>query len=449
MTLPDLNGYKRYWYKSKSWDISLPIAYGILFPPNYDLTQKYPLLISIPGSGECGIDNLKQFNWGVGKYIRGNIEDIENKDSLYNKTNCITVVIQPINSHSYSSTMLNDYNKIEPEPYRSSIEYHPDFIYHCHSYFFKTNSFFTLTILDLIKDLLKNNTNEIILYTNSNFSTIDNETILPKVDSNRVYYSGGSWGGAAGLSLLQDGRDIFAAVILYACWGIGLPYYSYSQQPLMTNRLKKEIERIGNIPIMLTCSSYDKMAQSHKDIEMAYLNFGQTEKCISVYDNTYYSSWESAHGSAIAWMYSFSENKYFYPYGKSVYSGVRKDGQVTGLEWLFSKIKGEQEKDPYLPTLNFPMGNYSPDTIYLTENDEWRLLLDKKYFYVTGKKNILRDGTIDYIYVRDKDRIFINGFEVKEGEHFLTPPNRLFYKKTKEKKHLVYTTRNKWCFFGR
>ena len=40
------------------------LKYRVLFPNNYDKTQKYPLVVFLHGSGERGNDNEKQLTHG-------------------------------------------------------------------------------------------------------------------------------------------------------------------------------------------------------------------------------------------------------------------------------------------------------------------------------------------------------------------------------------------------
>jgi predicted peptidase len=53
-------------------DVKLILNYIVYLPQNYDASEKWPLILSLHGSGERGnnIDNVKK--WGIHKILREN-----------------------------------------------------------------------------------------------------------------------------------------------------------------------------------------------------------------------------------------------------------------------------------------------------------------------------------------------------------------------------------------
>lgn len=139
------------------------MRYRVLFPENYDKSKKYPLVVFLHGSGECGNDNEKQLSHGASLYA-----------SIQNRHDYPAIVIFPQCPENQSWVTLLE----------------------------KTDEKF-----DMIDT--KNPTKPLELVKN----LIDNYRKKEAVDSKRIYISGLSLGGMGTFDLICRYPKIFAAAI--------------------------------------------------------------------------------------------------------------------------------------------------------------------------------------------------------------------------------------------
>ncbi|MBC7891897.1 MAG: dienelactone hydrolase family protein [Sphingobacteriaceae bacterium] len=160
-TVPVSAGFEKSAYQDAAGNV---LPYRILFPKNYDRTQKYPLVLFLHGAGERGADNEKQLTHG-GKLF------LDEKA----RTDFPAIVVFPqCPPESYWSSV-----KIDREKRPMSLDF---------SYNDRLN-WPTQAAIDLVKNLLK----------------------TEGVDKNRVYLMGLSMGGMGTFETLSRYPKLFAA----------------------------------------------------------------------------------------------------------------------------------------------------------------------------------------------------------------------------------------------
>ena len=205
---------------------SLP--YRIMYPKNYDPSKKYPLVISVHGSGGCGIDNRKSMEpWNLARYLFTKYYDNEN-------TECFSIVPQipdikenPIPAPYYPSGRKGTPSLSNRHPQLAAIN---------------EEGWYTQASISLIRDMVASD--EL------------------SIDPERVYYTGFSFGGGACWEFLKAAPDLFAGAISVAGWFVGLPYQAPSPEEM--EQLKIDVARYKHIPVRVHVGGKDSMKLAAK-----------------------------------------------------------------------------------------------------------------------------------------------------------------------------------------
>ena len=223
------------------------LPYRLLYPRNFDPKKKYPLVLSVHGSGGVGDDNARGMeNVTLARYL---FTQYYFDDGL----ECFSLVPQ-IPSGSAN-----------PEAYWPSGEKgaptrpdHPDWPA------VNENGWYVQATLSLIRTLTAGK--------------------AFNIDPDRVYCTGFSYGGKAVWELLKAGPDVFAAGIAGGGWAIG-PAYSEPKGELATG-LAREVARYKHVPVRVFAGGKDPMrlgsSAVHKEIlrqggKSEYEEFPDTE----------------------------------------------------------------------------------------------------------------------------------------------------------------------------
>jgi poly(3-hydroxybutyrate) depolymerase len=205
------------------------LPFRMMLPRNYDprKKKKYPLVISVSGSGGVGEDNVRSMEKVIfAKYAFLN---------YYNdkEFECISVVPQIPSGKAVSRKYFPKGPLGKPTPI-----YHPDWPA------VNENGWYAQATLALIKDL-------------SGDSGLG-------VDPDRIYFTGFSYGGKACWELLRGGRETFASAICGAGWPIGRARSIPTDA--MKARLKLEVSRIKHIPVSIFAGQDDRMRYGSKAV---------------------------------------------------------------------------------------------------------------------------------------------------------------------------------------
>ena len=202
---------------------SLP--FRMMMPRNFDPRKKYPLVVSVSGSGGVGEDNVRSMEKVI---LAGSlfVHYYEEKEF-----ECISLVPQIPSG------------KTVPAPYwprgplgKPTPVHHPDWPA------VNENGWYVQATLALIKDLAGPSG--------------------PGVDPDRIYFTGFSYGGKACWEFLRAGRDVFAGAICGAGWPIGKAFSRPTDE--MKARLKLEVSRIKHIPVSIFAGQADPMRYGSK-----------------------------------------------------------------------------------------------------------------------------------------------------------------------------------------
>ena len=223
------------------------LPYRLLYPRNFDPKKKYPLVLSVHGSGGVGDDNAR----GMENVILARYLFIQYY--FDEALECFSLVPQiPPNSAI-------------PEPCWPKGEKggptrpdHPDWPA------VNENGWYVQATVSLIRTLM----------ATEGFS----------IDPDRVYCTGFSYGGKACWELLKAGGDVFAGAIAGGGWAIG-PAYSEPKGELVQT-LAREVARYKHIPVRVFAGGKDPMrlgsSAVHKEIlrqggKSEYEEFPDTE----------------------------------------------------------------------------------------------------------------------------------------------------------------------------
>lgn len=200
---------------------SSKLLYRLMYPRDYDPTRKYPLVVSVSGSGGVGMDNVK------------NMERVTFASHLFTRyyhdkdVECFSIVPQiPPPAGQIPSPYYPKGPRGAPDPV-----YHPDWPA------VNENGWYTQATLALVQSLIKD------------------ESI--SVDPDRVYFAGFSYGGKACWEFLRAGRDVFAAGASGGGWPIGRA--GRAPDAAMLKRLKLEVSRHKHVPVYIFVGQNDAM----------------------------------------------------------------------------------------------------------------------------------------------------------------------------------------------
>ena len=239
------------------------LPYRIMFPRNYDPAKKYPLVISISGSGSIGTGNRRSMEQVIlARYLF---------TSYYHNPQfeCFSLVTQipPLESI--------------PAPYYpkgqlgAPTKYHPDWPA------VNENGWYTQATIDLIRNL------------------IDDKNI--SIDPDRIYLTGFSYGGKACWQFLKADPNLFAAAVPVAGWPIG-PVASTPTGQYLTE-LKYEVKAYKHVPTRIFAGEEDVMRFGSKAVyeeiaktggDSLYIEFPKTNHISSAaktWANKKYITW--------------------------------------------------------------------------------------------------------------------------------------------------------------
>ena len=264
--------------------------YAISYPPNYDSedkTKKYPLMISVAGSGELGDDKryLNQIDPGciITRYY-----------DFYTEFPCIHVSIQIPYYNSFT----------EPLPEPEMYPYHDGW-----SRYYHERGYGAVGCKEIIDKLV----------ADPDYN----------IDTDRLYCSGLSGGGLFSFEMLKGGRDYFAAVVPTAAWAIGRAYENVFNNSnwdtpypdggdSLKERLRKEIMISKHIPTLIAVGGADNMKYGSEAFKIVAEEEG-LDCQLQIYPNV-----KHAGASKVCW------------------------GKRENVEWLFSQTKKKDiPVDPY------------------------------------------------------------------------------------------------------
>jgi poly(3-hydroxybutyrate) depolymerase len=203
------------------------LPFRMMLPRNYDPRKKYPLVISVSGSGGVGEDNVRSMeNVILARNMFINYYDEKEFE-------CISLVPQIPSGKNIPKPYWPKGRLGAPTP-----TYHPD------NPHVNENGWYVQATLALLKDL-------------SGPGGVG-------VDTDRVYFTGFSFGGKACWEFLRADRKRFAAAICGAGWPIGKAFSLPGD--LSKARLKLEVSRIKHTPVSIFAGQLDPMRYGSKAI---------------------------------------------------------------------------------------------------------------------------------------------------------------------------------------
>ncbi|MEO1625165.1 MAG: carboxylesterase family protein, partial [Bacteroidota bacterium] len=242
----DLSLFKASQYQNDQGQV---FPYRILFPKDYNKSQKYPLVLFLHGAGERGNDNESQLVHGVKTFLEG-----ENRDNFP----CIVLAPQ-CPKESYWSSVTVD---------RSQYPVTLDFDY-------KRDATHPLAMtIELLKKLTKEEA----------------------VDPDRVYITGLSMGGMGTMEALYRHPELFAAAAS-VCGG---------------GQAEAFDKRYGSIPLWLFHGDVDGVVKVEQSREL-FTHFQATGLDVryTEYPGVNHNSWENAYAEKdlLPWLFSHSRKK--------------------------------------------------------------------------------------------------------------------------------------------
>lgn len=220
------------------------LPYRLMYPRNFDPQKRYPLVLSVSGSGGVGGDNAKQMeNVILARYLFMQYylhEDLE----------CFSLVPQIPSPEGIPAPYF------PKGPQGAPDAYHPGPGLAA----VNENGWYVQATLALIRGLIEDKS-------------------IP-VDPDRVYYSGFSFGGKACWEFLKADREMFAAAIAGAGWPVGMPY-TEPAGPLL-DRLKLEVQRYKHVPVLVFAGENDKMKLGTQAVHRAILAAGGKSQYLEV-----------------------------------------------------------------------------------------------------------------------------------------------------------------------
>jgi poly(3-hydroxybutyrate) depolymerase len=210
------------------------LPFRMMLPRNYNPQKKYPLVLSVSGSGGVGEDNARNMEMVI--LAKNLFVDYFNEKEF----ECISVVPQIPSGKRVSRRYWPKGPLGKPTPI-----YHPDWPA------VNENGWYVQATLALIKDL-----------TGGGLG----------IDPERIYFTGFSYGGKACWEFLRAGRDVFAGAICGSGWPIGRAYSKPTG--ILLTRLKLEASRIKHIPISIFAGQADPMRYGSQAMHTVLIALG-------------------------------------------------------------------------------------------------------------------------------------------------------------------------------
>jgi hypothetical protein len=246
------------------------LPYRLMVPRNYDPSRSYPLVVSVHGSGGVGSDNVASME---GVILAGRLftqyyfdKDLE----------CFSLVpqIPP--------------DKAVPAPYYPQGEAgKPTFGFHPDWPGVNENGFYQRATLALIDSLRRD----------SQF----------RIDPDRVYYTGFSYGGKGCWEFLKGGREVFAAALCGAGWPIGAAFAAPTGAQV--ERLKLEVRRYKHIPVHLFAGGRDGMKFGSEAVQKEIQAQGGTSEYVEFPDTSHVGAAAKIWSDRKNLLWLFSQNR--------------------------------------------------------------------------------------------------------------------------------------------
>ncbi len=237
----DMSLYQKKEFISTKGDT---LRYRILFPKNYDKTQKYPLILFLHGAGERGNDNEKQLTHGAKMFLTD-----ENREKYP-----AIVVLPQCPTGGYWSSVKIDRTK---QPLALDFNYENTMTQPLSSFF------------ELVKSLKK----------------------TERVDKNRLYIMGLSMGGMGTFEAVFRAPKLFAAAIPI-CGGGDVKAYS---------------KKAAKVPFWLFHGDKDAVVEVRYSREMyARLQTLHAQVTYTECAGVNHNSWDNAFAepTLLAWLFS-------------------------------------------------------------------------------------------------------------------------------------------------
>ena len=250
---------------------SLP--YRIMYPKNYDPNKKYPLVISVHGSGGCGIGNRKSMEpWNLARYLYTKYYDNENMECFSIVPQIPDIKVNPIpapyfpNGDKGRPSLSNSY------PQLAAVN---------------EQGWYVQASIALIKEM------------------VDSDEL--SIDPARVYYTGFSFGGGACWEFLKAAPDLFAGAISVAGWFVGLPYQAPSPEEM--DQLKIDVARFKDIPVRIHVGGADPMKLAAKPGHEEILRQGGTSLYFEYPEAKHTAAGDKTWNDANTVIWLFSQRK--------------------------------------------------------------------------------------------------------------------------------------------
>jgi len=197
------------------------LPYRIMWPRKLEAGKRYPLVISVAGSGSVGSDNIRNMERVI--LARHLFYQYYHDDELA----CFSLVPQIPHEKSIPAPYWPKGPRGAPTPV-----YHPDWPA------VNENGWYAQATVALIRRLLRDG--------------------KYPIDPDRVYFTGFSYGGKACWEMLKADRALWAAAFCGAGWPIG-GAYANPVGPLL-ERLKLEVQRYRHVPVLAFAGQRDRMS---------------------------------------------------------------------------------------------------------------------------------------------------------------------------------------------
>ncbi len=240
------------------------LPYRIMAPKHIDPDKRYPLVITIGGSGGIGTGNRKNMEMvGLSAYLFRNYFD----DAQFA---CYSITPQIIPSKDCPAPYWPKGSRGAP------TAAHPD------APLVNADGWYTQAVLALIRQMLADP--------------------AYRIDPDRVYLTGFSYGGKAVWEFLRAAPDMFAGAISSGGWAIGRLNENPSIR--LRNMLSQEVQAYKHVPILITAGEKDtrmsKASRLANEVlgkvggNCTYVEFAKTEHIPSAgktWGNRKYVAW--------------------------------------------------------------------------------------------------------------------------------------------------------------
>jgi len=264
------------------------LPFRLMYPKDYDPRRAYPLVISVAGSGSVGSGNVRSMEMVIlARFLFTHYYD--DPDFA-----CFSLVTQIPPFKAIPAPYWPKGERGKPEPV-----YHPDWAT------VNENGWYVQATLALIERLKAH------------------EAI--RVDPDRVYYTGFSYGGKACWEFLKAGREVFAAAVCGAGWPVGRAFSTPGGDTLA--RLRQEVRRYKHVPVLIFVGAKDRMRFGSRAVHKEILAAGGRSTYVEFPDTEHVFSAGKGWGQRehVAWLFKQDREKNP-PAGKDPFPGGVYDG---------------------------------------------------------------------------------------------------------------------------